>query len=178
MHKLSLKSWLNSKDYKFVLEIDHIPIISINEKNVRNFGCLIIKTQSKHYSSSCSEENCFKIEFSLILVIISSTDFILYFQHEIFYKSNHVIFSSKESIRFIFECNHHHENQFSRMFECKICFKNKTNLEKSVDNVFRSSSFIEVNGMIFHQCVKSTYFENDKKISFILSVINLILFAL
>jgi hypothetical protein len=68
---------------------------------------------------------------------------------------------SKESIRFFCECNYH-KNQISMVVECKICFNNINKLRKSSDNVVKSSFFIEVDDMIFHQYIKLKIFETTK----------------
>ena len=55
----------------------------------------------------------------------------------------------------------------SGMPECKIGFNDKLSGGSAMGGVARSGASIEVDDMVFHQCVKLTSFANDRAIAFI-----------
>lgn len=60
------------------------------------------------------------------------------------------------------------KSSLSGMPECKVCFNDKISGEAAqTAGVIRSGSSIDVDDMVFHQCVKLTTFANDRAISFI-----------
>jgi AP-2 complex subunit mu-1 len=58
-------------------------------------------------------------------------------------------------------------SKLSGMPTCKICFNDKVCIEGGNSGVLRSGNSIEVDDMVFHQCVSLTQFANDRAISFI-----------
>jgi AP-2 complex subunit mu-1 len=119
------------------------------------------------------ENSYSKVPFSLLTGVVSHRS------QGIIHKKNEIFVDVNEKVNFLCSVSGKVldssvngkiilNSKLSGMPECKIYFNDKLSAEcESTTSVLKSGTSIEIDDMVFHQCVKLTNFANDHAISFI-----------